>query len=135
MEADRRDADSICEPAASGTHLAFEVEQRITSLLALSCNSAPSQVLRSAARMSTLCAGDVRRALLGGELRQPVSTPWRGKVGRSQVEFRFIGTAVHPGAPDDAQPSASQDADGVRVAATSSASCGIYGASPGVVME
>lgn len=55
-------------------------------------------------------------------VRHPGSTPRRsGELLSCGVQVEVIRFAVGPGAPDDAQPSASQDADGLRM--TGSLAC------------
>ena len=64
-------------------------------------------------------------------MRHPVSTPRRFEQQLSStVQSRVIGFAVCPGAPDDTQPSARQDANGMWVVAAASPCLGIDAGGP-----
>jgi hypothetical protein len=68
-------------------------------------------------------------------MRHPVSTFRCFERGlKAAVQGGIVGFAIDPGAPDHAQPSAREDADGVRVVAAACSGVGVDGCGPGVGM-
>ncbi len=75
------------------------------------------------------------RSRAAGGMRHPVSTPSCFEEQLSgAVLSGVVGFAIVPGAPDDAQPSASEDANGVRVVAAPGLGLGVDVSGPGIGM-
>src|SRR4051794_17942393 len=68
----------------------------------------------------------------GDFMRHPVSTSLLGSLDGAEVEIGVVGLVIEPGAPDDAQPGAGEDAHGMRVIAATLASSRIDAAGPQV---
>ena len=68
-------------------------------------------------------------------MRHPVSTGRESSDGlellQGSMPFGLVGLLVAPGAPEDAQPGASEDADGVGMVAAASPSALVDGRGPG----
>jgi hypothetical protein len=66
-------------------------------------------------------------------MRHPVSTPicFEEQLSGAMLS-RVVGFAIGPGAPDDAQPGAGEDADGVRVVAAAGLGLGVDMGGPGI---
>jgi hypothetical protein len=65
-------------------------------------------------------------------MRHPVSTPWTSGGGKSRGPMArdVVGLAILPAPPDDAQPGAGQDADGVGVITPARAGAGVDAGGP-----